>query len=276
MKFKAVIVFFNILIVFFVLLVFVLPLAILGKDMAGYFWQNSWLLLFLVLGVLFLLDLYFAVNYRIYVLLEREDWPALVHVLEDRVLRRGRYTARLVKLLATSYLVMSDAKAVTELEKKLTRVKKGLLNDNVLVFGAARLLCGDNQGAAEFFSARLSGPLSGAGSRAEWVRWYLGFSLFLSRQFEAAADTFMLLCREGREGVLTALSAYFLNESIAAFLPRRTAELRQAAGAGKERVRQSFGKRAVWDREIKRIETEVHAAVLVSYLGKAADYIYRN
>ena len=166
--------------------------------------------------------------------------------------------------------MLSDPRSVTELEKKLAVSKKKLLAGNALLFGAARILAGDPGGAADFFSTR-----PGKGASAEWVRWYEGFALLLARRFEPAADAFTLLAREGRDGVLAALSSFFLEENLAVLLPRRAGELRNAAAAGRERVRRILRTRADWNREIARVETEVYAAVLSAHLGKAADYIYR-
>jgi hypothetical protein len=286
LKFKTVIFLFNVLMLCFIAAVFLAPLAALGTDLAGGFIRGIWFLFPLTLAVLGAVDLFFAANYRIYTLLEKEDWPALVQVLEEKVLRKGRRSGRLVKLLAAAYLVLSDPRSVTALEQKLAVSGKRLLRRDALLFGAARILAGDPGGAAAFF-ASLSGNVSGesgskksseksSGGGSEWIRWYGGFSLLLARRFEEASGAFILLAREGRDGVLAALSSYFLAESLPGFLPRRAGELRDAAAAGKDRVRRILRTRADWDREVRRVETEVHAAVLASYLNRAADYLYRD
>jgi hypothetical protein len=260
---------------FFIVLIVIIPFTVLGKDMALGFWKSSWFLVPLVFFLLALMDLYFVVNYRVFILLEKEDWPALIRELEARVIRRGRYSPRLVRLLLNTYLVLSDAKAVLELEKRLAVTRRKLIGDNVLIFGAARILTKDNEGAAAFFSARLPGGAQyRAGPYAEWIRWYYGFSLLLSRRFEEAADVFSLMAQEARDGILTGLSAYFLNNTLAGFLSGGASRLRKDAEAGKERVRQSLRRRFDWNREVKRMEMEIYATVLTSYINQAADYVY--
>jgi hypothetical protein len=222
--------------------------------------------------------LYFALNYRVFLFLEKEDWPALVQELERRVLRDKNYSPRLVKLLANSYLVLSDAASVNTLEKKLSIVKPGLVNANALIFGAARILARDNKGAVEFFGERLPGTgtrsLGISGTDREWISWYYGFALLLDRQFGNAADRFAGFAEMSQDGVLAGLSAYFLNDTLRKFLPDKASALAEKARQGKERVRNSLKHRADWNREAKRLETEVHAAVLAHYIGKAADYVY--
>ena len=275
MKFKSVIIFFNILMLLFLGIMFVMPLIILGKGLALQFWHTGWYLAPLILAALAVLDLYFAFNYRIYTLLEKEDWPALVQELETKVLQKNHYSPRLVKLLISSYLVLSDVKSVTELEKRLNISKKSLINENALSFCAARILHKDYEGAVDFLESRSSGDSKQKGRDAEWLRWYYGFALLLSRRFEESADIFLLLAREGRELILIGLSAYFLSENLAAFLPLRVEDLRDAAKTGKERTRRSLYSRKDWEKELKRLETEVFSAVLQVYTKKAEDYLYK-
>jgi hypothetical protein len=175
-------IFLNLLLLVFLVLVFALPMAILGKDTALVFIRNSWYLVALVVALLAVIDCYFAINSRIYTLLEKEDWPALIQELEQRVISKSRYTGRLVKLLAASYLVISDARSVTELERKLTIANRRLVSKNALIFGAARILCKDYEGAVEFFAARIpaaAGKVTASGNnRNEWVRCILAFPCF--------------------------------------------------------------------------------------------------
>jgi hypothetical protein len=274
LKFKAAVIAFNVIVLLFALVVFVVPFAVLGKELGAGFLRSSWIMAPALLVFLGVLDLYFALNYRVVLLLEKEDWPALVQELERRVLHRGNYRRRLVKLLANSYLVLSDAPAVNALEKKLAVARPTLVNANVLVFGAARLLSGDNRGAVDFFKTRLPGGAQAAGTPPagrEWLSWYYGFALLLNREFAAAADCFTLLAEQSEDGVIVGLSAYFLGSALKKLLPARDSG---PAAAAKERVRRFLRVRADWDREIKRLETELHAAVLTNYLGKTADYIY--
>jgi hypothetical protein len=252
--------------------VFVIPFAFLGKDMGLDFWRSDWFLAPILVVILAAIDIYFISNGRVFALLEKEDWPALVQELEERVIRRGNYSPRLVKLLANSYLVLSDAQAVNALEKKLAISKPGLINSNALIFGAARVLSKDNAGASDFFAGRLEGQ----GANSAWVRWYYAFALLLDRKFAPSADQFTALAGASRDGLITGLSAYFIADTLVKFLPERREELSVSAAEAKGRVRQTLKTRNDWNREIKRMETEVYAVILAAYIGKAADYIYQG
>ena len=276
LKFKSVIIFFNILMLVFLGVIYIMPLIILGKDLSLQFWHTGWFLAPLIIIVLIFIDIYFILNYRVYALLEKEDWPALVQELESKVLQKNQYNRRLVKLLINSYLVLSDVRSVTELEKKLAISKKSLLDDNALSFCAARILNKDYQGVIEFLEPRCSGEARVKGGEAEWLRWYYGFAQLLSRRFDGAADAFLLLARHGRESIPAGLSSYFLNENLSAFLPLRSGNLKEEAAIAKDRIKKSLRNRNNWDRELKRMDTEVYAAVLQAYTGKTGDYLYKS
>ena len=274
MNFKSVIIFFNALMVFFLGIIFVMPIIVLGKEMAFAFWQSGWFLAPLILAILVFMDLFFALNYRIYSLLEKEDWPALIQELEFRILERGLYRPRMVTLLINTYLVLSDTRSVTDLEKRLSTARKNLVSKNALSFGTARILNRDYEGAADFFTARLSERAGVKKNNAEWLHWYYGFSLLLSRRFEESAEAFTVLAFNAREAIPAALSSYFLGENLAAFLFRRSEELRKEAEAGKERVKKALPTRNAWNKECKRVETEIYAAILQPYMEKTANYLY--
>jgi hypothetical protein len=161
LKFKLVFAVFNIVILVFLFLVCFMPFFAFGSGTVSYFQRSVWPLALLLVAILAALDVYYALNYRLFSLLEREDWPALSAYLEEQVLRKGRYSKRLVNLLATTYLVMSDIPAVAGLENRLAVAKPALVERNALVFGAARILGKDYAGAVRFFSPRSAGAGTG-------------------------------------------------------------------------------------------------------------------
>ena len=273
-KIKLVIIIFNILMLFFIAVVLALPLMILGSGLAATFWRSSWFFAPLIAIGIVLINIYFMLNYRIYTLLEKEDWPALVIELEKRILSKNNFNSRLVLLLIHAYLVLSDTNSITELEKKLSVSRKSLVNNNALCFGSARILQKDYQGAADFFAANLE--YSKKGVEAEWLRWYYGFSLLLSRHFKEASEAFMILVQNGREGILVGLSAYFLNDCLSNFLPLQSAELKKHAKTGCERVKMTLPRRIDWDRELKSNKSEIYLTIIQSYTGKTADFLYKS
>jgi hypothetical protein len=270
LKFKSLFIIFKISIVFFLLAAGLFPLFILGPGFAGGFWASGWPLFAVLFLALISLNVFYFSRRRLYYLLEREDWPALQEYLEQRVISRGRYTAQMVQLLANTYLVMSDSAAVTALENKTAIAKPALVEANALVFGAARILGGDPAGAAGFFSLRLA---RGKCGDLPWVRWYYGFSLLLDHQFRKAEEEFLVLAAGSPDPVITALSAYFLADTLQKH-SENPAKCLAGAREGRERVRDSLKTAEAWDREAAKLETEVHAAIIKQYIGKAGAWLF--
>ncbi|MDR2184107.1 MAG: hypothetical protein LBO80_00350 [Treponema sp.] len=254
-------------------LIFFIPFIVFGPGFAQIFWRSNWPLGAVLVLLLFGINGYYFTNKRLFLLLEREDWPALVQYLEGRVFQDRRYSPNLVRLLANTYLVLSDSGSVMSLERRMAAAKPALVDANALLFGVARILCKDNAGAARFFSQRLD--LAKTGS-AEWIRWYYGFSLLLNRQFSTAGEQFSLLVYDSRDAVITGISAYFLDNTLRKALPERGETYRSAADDGRARVRKVLPSRRAWQKETGKLQTEVYAVVLLKYIGETADWLYQG
>jgi hypothetical protein len=271
LKFTPIFILFNTILVIFMLLIFITPVLVLGADFAHAFWRTGWSLVVLLGAVLIALNVFYFDNRRLFALLEREDWPALAQYLEVKVIRKGRYSSHLVRLLANTYLLLSDSAAVISLENKVAIAKPALIEEHALVFGAARILSKDYAGAAEFFGAR---RLSRKDPLRDWIRWYRGFALLLDRQFSAASEEFSALARFSSDGVLTGLSAYLLEDTLHRILPDREAGL--AAEEGRKRVLAALPDLAAWNREASKIQTEVYAAIISKHVVSTAKWIYAS
>jgi hypothetical protein len=264
LKFKLIFVIFNLAFLVFLFVLYFMPFFVFGSGAASYFRYSIWPLALFLIVILAVLDVYYALNHRLFPLLEREDWPALSSYLEEQVLGKGRYSNRLVKLLATTYLVMADVPAVAELENRIAIAKPALVERNALVFGAARILGKDYAGALRIFSSR-------TGRGGDWLNCYYGFTLLLDRKPKEAAEQFRLLAAGSADALISGLAAWFLADTLGG----RTGEsYKAAAEEGRLRVRKNLKNRAAWDAELGKLETDVHVVVLRKYLIEAGDWIF--
>jgi hypothetical protein len=227
---------------------------------------------FLVWVFLFLgLNVFYLANKKLFSLLEKEDWPALICYLEEQVIQKGRYSSRLVRLLANSYLVLSDSDSVISLENKTAINKPALVDDNVLVFFLFRVLGNDIEGALRFFKTRKEAAKP---ALKDWVAWYYGFTLLLNRQIEDAVKEFSLLASMSKDGVVTALSAYFLQQNLYIVLPQFRQEFRDILSAGRKRALDAMPKIEAWKREVNRLSNEIHAAAIAKYLEDTGIWLF--
>lgn len=270
MKFKYLIIIFNIIVGFFLFAVVLLPFMLMGPELMAHFWKTSWPIILILILVLAGLNVFFIVNYRLLMLLEREDWPALAYYLEQKVFGEGQYSSRKVRLLANSYLVMGDFASVLQLESKAEAANPAIIGKNALVFGVARLLSGDHRGAAAFFQTC---PKKGRVENEQWVRWFCGFSHMLAGFFSEAEAEFSALAISARNMLITGLSAYFLGNILAKY-SFNAQECRSIFEKGRDRVKKALKNAEGWKKEAKKAGTEVYTAIIRKYIDEASLWLF--
>jgi hypothetical protein len=243
----------------------------IGSFFSTYYWQISWPFFVLWVLLFFTFNFFYFTNRRLFLLLEKEDWPALVRYLEEIVIQRGRYSPWLVRLLANSYLLLSDSAAVMRLENKVAVVKPALVDENALVYGIAHILGKDISGGLIFFEARKDTVKAGM---RDWMLWFYSFALLLNCQFEKSAQWFCVSVRESKDPVVCALSSFFLSKTIAALMPEKRDGLKEISSQGKKKVYRSLPKEKNWRSAVSRLSTEMHAAIISKYLDETCRWLY--
>jgi hypothetical protein len=247
-------------------------------------WRSSWLFVVVFVVLTLAIDAYVLANRCLFRLLEREDWPALCVWLEQRVFVQRRYTACLTRMLANTYLALADSVAVRELEQKTALVNPGLIEENALVFGVARILSKDTAGVASFFSARLDAAVrvpsmvrKRAFSVRSWLRWYYGFSLLLDRQYPRASEQFIILINEiSPSPLINGLSAFLLVDTFSKALVERKAEFLTVAENGRRQTRKRLPGIRDWNKAVSEACSEVHVVILLPRLQEAGEWLYTD
>ena len=272
MKFKYLIIAFSILIVLFLLTTALLPMFVPSSVYAANLRNVASPLLFFISAILICLGIYFLINYRLFLLLEREDWPALAYYLEQKIFVKNKFNSRYVKLLASSYMVISDYQSVIKLENNAFLAKRSVVEKNVLIFGAARVISGDYKGAVTFFKIHLEKSKLRK-QDVEWVHWFYGFSCLLESAFDKAEKEFMFMAVSSKDAIIAGISAYFLANNLAGKSLRRL-DCLAAAETGRNRVVKALKKIKRWKKEVKKTETEIHVAIIRKYVNEAGKWIF--
>ena len=272
MKFKHLIIVFSIIIIFIVLITALLPLLTAGPGFAVNFRFFTLPLMIVMILLLVSLSIFFLLNYRLFSLLEREDWPALSYYLEEKIFVKGRYNSRKVRILAGSYLVISDYPSVLKLESKAQIAKPSVIHKNALIFGSARVLSGNHKDAAAFFKSYLD---KGKVKNRQWIHWYYGFSLLLGGNFNMAEPEFMSLAVSSPDPLITGLSAYFLHSSLAKY-SLKPEECRLVAQNGRSRIVKALVNEYNWKKEADKMGTEIHVSIVRKYIDEAGEWLFTD
>jgi hypothetical protein len=273
MKFRTIYILFNVVVVLSFLFVFFLPFFLLGPDYSLSFWKSNWYLALVFVAVIAALNAFFLANWRVFVLVEKEDWSALSVHLVDLIYSKKRYGSRHVGLLVNACLLQSDVEGISRLEAELAAHRPALLKKNAILFGVTRLLRNKPAEAEAFFADYIEA--SGVDSR-DWLRFDYAFSLALQRRFAEAAP-FLRETASSRDAVLSLLSAYLLGSLVAAAAGTESeaASLRAVANEARDRLKKRFpGQR--WSAEVERAKGEIHIVVLTKLIDDAGLWLFES
>jgi len=270
LKFKYLLIAFSIIITVIVLIAILLPLFLKDPGVAENLRNLTIPLLLFIAVLLICISAFFFFNYRLFSLLEREDWPALAYYLEQKIYVKNRYSVRNVRLLASSYLVISDYPSVQKLESKALLARSSVVKKNVLIFGPAKIMGGKPKEAAAFFSSHME---KCSGKEKQWVHWFYGFSQLLAGAFSAAEPEFSSLAISCNDALITGLSAYFLSTSIEKH-SLKPEECSDIAETGRSRVVKTLKNGENWIKEADQMSAEIHVAIIKKYIDEAGQWLF--
>ena len=265
MKFKVIFIAFNLIILFSFLFIFFMPVIVLGWEYSELFWSNNWLLAVVFVIIIGALNLYFGLNWRLFSLLEKEDWPGLIQHLEKKVYERNRVTKQNVRILINAYVVTANTSAVERLESHVRAQSDGLLRHFALEFGVPRLLRNDPVEMEHYF-----GELVAADHvrNANWIKWNHAFALMTLRKNEDAKKTLSELIEEVDNPVLLVLTLYLLDAYTGG-----EDELARKLEEKKKWFREKHDARR-WERELEKSRGNLQVLVLSRLLEDATQKLF--
>ena len=266
MKFKLIFALFNIVIVVSFLVIYLMPLFMLGWEYTRAFWSSNWGLPLIFLAIIGALNGYFVFNWRLFQLLEREDWGALAGHLEHRIYHRKIILAQQVRILVNAYLVRSDLSAVGKLEAFVREHRAKMLPRVALVLGIPHLLRNDGEAMERYF-----GEFAESTVRDRyWLRWCLAFSHVLVRKQQRAVEILEGLANRVREPVLLLLCAYLLDSSR----PGEDQPGSAVTGA-KNALKKRYSSSSLAE-EVERSKNHVQVVILSRLIEDASDWLFRD
>lgn len=270
MKFKTIFALFNTILIFSFGFIFMMPFMLLGGEYSLPFWTKNWPLFIFFAAVLVGFNVFFASNWRLFSLLESEDWEALGTLLGQRVFGRKRYDRRTLRLLVNTSLLRGDTDTIKRLEAALRSDRPAALRRDAVLFGAATLL-GNDAAASERFLAEFA---DGAGvENPEWIGFYYAFVLLQRKRAADAALRFKPML-SSKDPVLSLLSAYMLGTTCAAAVTPAERPSLVAAGEGKRMEMAKRYNAVRWTREVERAKSEIHIVILSKVLDEASTWLF--
>lgn len=268
MKFKTIFIVFNVIIICSFLFIFFMPLALLGWEYSQVFWERNWVLAAIFIVIIAALNVFFGANWRLFSLLEKEDWPALVAYLEDRIFVKGRLYGQYIKLLVNTYMVSSNVAGIEKLEEYIRGKKPALLERNALLFGVPHVLRNDGADMERYFGTFLD---SKRVESRDWVSWNYAFALLLEKKLPEADGRLRSLVADSRDAAVKLLSLYFV-DTVSSGLHDMSAPDPLIEG-GKASLKKKYT-REKFARELENAKAEVHIVILSRLLDDAMNWLY--
>jgi hypothetical protein len=268
MKFKAIFALFNGVLVVSFLLIFFMPLILLGVEAFSIFWDRNWIIALVFLLTMGVLNAYFIVNWGLFRLLEKEDWPRLVSYLEDRILGKNQIRAMPVRMLLNAYLVTSHTDGILALEAFLKKKRPRLVGRFCIQFGIPYLLMKDPVVSEAFFADIPAG--ANANSR-DWMRWNRAFCLLqLSKPDQARMELAHALEGSAGDLVLRLLCLYLLD-----VLAKPETEDGVESARSRAELRRKFGPEEM-KRKIEKSSDNMEVVVLSKIIEDARQWLYSD
>jgi len=189
--------------------IFFMPLPILGWEYAVSFWGQNWAIAVLFVAVLAGLDSYFIGNWRLFSLLEREDWSGLKTLLEAELSRKGTLSPQKTRIFLNACLIGQNPGRISELREAYVAKKVRFLPKVALSLGLPLVLEGKAGEVEAFF-----GPLATdrkTGADGPWIQWCLAMAKLLNKDTVGARPLLESGLKDKKQPLLQLLSLFLLD-----------------------------------------------------------------
>ena len=267
MKFKAIFLLFNLLTLLAFALIAFMPVFVLGWEYTQVFWQGNWYFVVIFIAILGGLNIYFGLNWKLFSLLEKEDWEGLSSLLETRIYEQNKISRQHLRLLINSYVVRSHPEKILNLEQHVLKHAPQLRDRFALSFAVPRLLSNDPDRMLEYFetmSAREEVP------DREWMLWGKGFALMLAHRADEAREVLLTLAASVADPVLKLLTLYLLD----AYRDVHE-EAKRIVDEGKRALSDRYDMKA-WQKEVNKHRGNLQVLVLSKLVRDATNWAFRG
>ncbi|MCL2295272.1 MAG: hypothetical protein FWC36_10500 [Spirochaetes bacterium] len=263
MKYKLIIIIFNIFVLLSFSTICLLPLILLGPDYFAEFWLANWFLALIFLIIILMVNAFFVYNWPIVRYTKTGKWDALVAVLEKRIYGRKIITYSNVRLLTYSYFLLGRKKQIKTLEKHIKGKRKSIYNKAFLMFSCANLISDSNDHLKAYFEEAVNNKsLKGM----DWILINYAFVLIANKEFDKALAMLKKIDGAKNNPILELTKLYFL------FMASKLEDQKAIA-----LLKENFTKK-ISDLEFeKRFEIEkgdIHILFLSKIISQAKEWAY--
>jgi len=222
MKFKFIFALFNAIIVLAFLFVFFMPLFVIDAKSTLEFWGKNWYVVVLFLSVLGILDGYFIKNWKVFSLLEHEDWVGLSKHLKTKIVDKHRFSDQNIRMLCNALVILGRTTEIRDVERSIREHKPKVLSHYVVLLCLPYLIEQDGKGLAAFCQPLL---LAKHLRDEKWVHFFYAFGLMSNGDAESSRQSLVDLAFQKKDVLVQLASLYLLGSQNAVPDPAITVPL---------------------------------------------------
>jgi hypothetical protein len=263
-KFKVIFILFNVLIVFSFAMILILPMTVFGSEYASQFWKDKWFIGIFFVAVLGGLNVFFALNWKLFSYLENENWQGLIGYLEEQIMVKKKISKRRVNLLINTYLLHSGVNNLQKLSLFLDDEKPEAKNHFIIQFGIPALIENDPEGISEYFGKYLHIK----SADGEWVNWCYAFGLIMQKKVEDGKINLLALLEGSSKPLVRLLSLYLLDSIVFENDKYREQITKEKDGFSRKYTR------GILARELEKSKNNILIVVLLKIINQAIDWLF--
>lgn len=262
MKFKVIFGMFNAIIIVAFLFVFMMPFFVIGLDASVKFWGQNWLVAVLFILVLGLLDGYFIMNWKLFSLLEKEDWKSLAEHLKQEIQEKKHINDQNVRLVCNALILLGRPAEIKALEPLVREKKPAIFRKNVVLFGLPYVL--DQKGPEMLAFFQPLATTENSLPEKEWLQFFHAFSFMTCQKPQEALPILSSLAGSGKNRLIALMALYFLES--------------QGKDAGEIMVAKEHFKghttKEVCASLIEKSKDQVQVLLLSKFINEAHQWLY--
>ncbi len=263
MKFKTIFIIFNTIIGVSFLILFILPFIMLEINQFSIIFSTNWIILCIFLFFIIVFNTYFIRNWKLFKLIEQENWPDLTVYLEKKIFKKKLYNKSIIKILINSYIVTSDLDAITKLYEYLKNNKKKIVKSFPLEFGIPFLLLNLPEESEKYFKSMLNEQ-----KHKNWIKWNYAFSLMRQNKKDEPIKLFSEILYDKIDPILMLITLYMYYPIV-----KNNQELYKPVQIKIEDFLNSYSPNA-WQKYLENEKKNIQAIILSKIITDAGNWIY--